>query len=44
MTNQTLWELEDKIRFKELNNDFKEDFGELARTFCKIYVRRLDKK
>ena len=25
MTNQKLWELEDKIRVKELNNDFKED-------------------
>ena len=33
MTNQKLWELEDKIRVKELNNDFKEDFVELLEIF-----------
>tara|TARA_B100001989_G_scaffold172725_1_gene124705 strand:- start:141 stop:518 length:378 start_codon:yes stop_codon:yes gene_type:complete len=40
MTNQKLWELEDKIRVKELNNDFKEDFVELARTIYKLNDKR----
>ena len=44
MTNQMLWESEDKIRVKELNNDFKEDFVELARTIYKLNDRRYEIK
>ena len=44
MTNQKLWELEDKIRVKELNNDFKEDFVELARTIYKLNDKRYEIK
>ena len=44
MTNQKLWELEDKIRVKELNNDFKEDFVELARNIYKLNDKRYEIK
>ena len=44
MTNQKLWELEDKIRVKELNNDFKEDFVDLARTIYKLNDKRYEIK
>ena len=44
MTNQKIWELEDKIRVKELNNDFKEDFVELARTIYKLNDKRYEIK
>tara|TARA_B100000524_G_C23484355_1_gene310963 strand:- start:132 stop:503 length:372 start_codon:yes stop_codon:yes gene_type:complete len=44
MTNQKLWELEDKIRIKELNNDFKEDFVELARNIYKLNDKRYEIK
>ena len=43
-TNQKLWELEDKIRVKELNNDFKEDFVELARNIYKLNDKRYEIK
>ena len=44
MTNQMLWDIEDKIRVKELNKDFKEDFIELARSVYKLNDRRSDIK
>ena len=44
ITNQKLWELEDKIRVKELNNDFKEDFVELARNIYKLNDKRYEIK
>ena len=44
MTNQKIWELEDKIRVKELNNDFKEDFVELARNIYKLNDKRYEIK
>ena len=44
MTNQMLWESEDKIRVKELNNDFKEDFVELARNIYKLNDKRYEIK
>ena len=44
MTNQKLWELEDKIRVKELNNDFKKDFVELARNIYKLNDKRYEIK
>ena len=44
MTNQKLWELEDKIRVKELNNDFKKEFVELARTIYKLNDKRYEIK
>ena len=44
MTNQKLWEFEDKIRVKELNNDFKEDFVELARNIYKLNDKRYEIK
>ena len=43
-TNQMLWDVEDKIRVKELNLDFKEDFIELARSVYKLNDRRSDIK
>ena len=43
-TNQMLWDVEDKIRVKELNLDFKDDFIELARSVYKLNDRRSDIK
>ena len=44
ITNQMLWDVEDKIRVKELNLDFKDDFIELARSVYKLNDRRSDIK
>ena len=44
ITNQMLWNVEDKIRIKELNLDFKDDFIELARSVYKLNDRRSDIK
>ena len=44
ITNQMLWNVEDKIRVKELNLDFKDDFIELARSIYKLNDRRSDIK
>ena len=44
ITNQMLWNVEDKIRVKELNLDFKDDFIELARSVYKLNDRRSDIK
>ena len=44
ITNQMLWDVEDKIRIKELNLDFKDDFIELARSVYKLNDRRSDIK
>ena len=44
ITNQKLWELEDKIRVKELDNDFKEEFVDLARTIYKLNDKRYEIK
>ena len=43
-TNQMLWDLEDKIRVKEFNNDFKEEFIEIARSIYKFNDRRAEIK
>ena len=43
-TNQKLWELEDQIRIKELNNDFKDDFVLLARNIYKLNDKRYEIK
>ena len=44
ITNQMLWDVEDKIRVKELNLDFKDDFIELARSVYKLNDIRSDIK
>ena len=44
ITNQMLWDVEDKIRVKELNLDFKDDFIELARSVYKLNDKRSDIK
>ena len=44
LINEKLWDLEDKIRVKELNNEFKEDFIALARSIYKFNDRRSEIK
>lgn len=43
-TNETLWEIEDLIREKELNNEFDEIFISLARSVYKTNDTRADIK
>ena len=42
--NQKLWDVEDEIRIKELNNDFKKDFITLARSIYKLNDKRSEIK
>ena len=42
--NQKLWDVEDEIRIKELNNDFKKDFIMLARSIYKLNDKRSEIK
>ena len=42
--NQKLWDVEDEIRIKELNNDFKKDFIILARSIYKLNDKRSEIK
>ena len=42
--NQKLWDVEDEIRIKELNNDFKKDFIALARSIYKLNDKRSEIK
>ncbi len=42
--NQKLWDVEDEIRIKELNNDFKKDFIKLARSIYKLNDQRSEIK
>ena len=42
--NQKLWDIENEIRIKELNNDFKEEFITLARSIYKLNDIRSDIK
>ena len=42
--NQKLWDVEDEIRIKELNNDFKKEFIALARSIYKLNDKRSEIK
>ena len=42
--NQKLWDVEDEIRIKELNNDFTKDFIKLARSIYKLNDKRSEIK
>ena len=42
--NQKLWEVEDKIRKKELNKNFEEEFIELARSVYRLNDERFKTK
>ena len=42
--NQKLWNVEDEIRIKELNNDFNKDFITLARSIYKLNDKRSEIK
>tara|TARA_B100001057_G_C22657317_1_gene874494 strand:+ start:379 stop:756 length:378 start_codon:yes stop_codon:yes gene_type:complete len=42
--NQKLWNVEDKIRLKEFNKNFDDEFIELARSIYKLNDIRFDKK
>jgi len=42
--NQKLWEVEDKIRKKELNKHFEEEFIELARSVYRLNDERFKTK
>ena len=42
--NQKLWDLEDKIRIKEFNKVFDQEFIELARSIYKLNDNRFKKK
>jgi len=42
--NQKLWNVEDAIRIKELNNDFNKDFITLARSIYKLNDKRSEIK
>tara|TARA_B100001057_G_scaffold411433_2_gene427056 strand:+ start:519 stop:896 length:378 start_codon:yes stop_codon:yes gene_type:complete len=42
--NQNLWEVEDKIRKKELNKNFEEEFIELARSVYRLNDERFKTK
>ncbi len=44
MINQKLWNVEDEIRIKELNNDFDKDFVTLARSIYKLNDKRSEIK
>ena len=44
MINQKLWNVEDEIRIKELNNDFDKDFVTLARSIYKVNDKRSEIK
>ena len=44
LINQKLWDVEDEIRIKELNNDFKKDFITLARSIYKLNDKRSEIK
>ena len=44
LINQKLWDVEDEIRIKELNNDFKKDFITLARSIYKLNDKRAEIK
>ena len=44
LINQKLWDVEDEIRIKELNNDFKKDFIALARSIYKLNDKRSEIK
>ena len=44
MINQKLWNVEDEIRIKELNNDFDKDFVTLARSIYKLNDQRSEIK
>ena len=44
MINQKLWNVEDEIRIKELNNDFNKDFITLARSIYKLNDKRSEIK
>ena len=42
--NQKLWNVEDAIRIKEINNDFNKDFITLARSIYKLNDKRSEIK
>ena len=44
MINQKLWNVEDEIRIKELNNEFDKDFVTLARSIYKLNDKRSEIK
>ena len=44
LINQKLWDVEDEIRIKELNNDFNKDFIILARSIYKLNDKRSEIK